>query len=155
MAERIDITEKRIGPNRELVTPMDEFRGATFSVGTIISGAILSNNLDILSGGGRLYPVVASSVVELRPVNLEMWNQEAGWLEVEFRDGGWTGGRVLGPYYLQGRSRKGIPYEELKGRYFTSSIFAVVLSGWAAQPLSTGVKVNISYVKVPLDLLGL
>ena len=155
MGERLEITEKKLGLNRDLVTPIDELRAAEFAVGTVISGGIVSNALDILSGGGRLRDVATSNQVRIRPLNLEVFNQEGGWLELEFRDGFTTGSRVLGPYYIQARSGIKRNRDELIGRYFTSGIFVQVLSGWAAQPLSTGVKVNISFVEEPLDRYGL
>lgn len=152
--ERTEVTEKRIGFQRELVTPLDKERNADFRVGTLISGAIVSNNLDILSGGGRLYDVAQSNVVRLRVLNAEIYNNEAGWLELEFRDGNWLGGRVMGPYKLDGRQGKYLEEQSVAGRYFTSSIFVAILSGWTGQPLSNdGVKVNISFLEEPRDLL--
>lgn len=149
MPERVEYEPKTLHPDRRFVSPLEVFRGASFAVGTLISGAVASNNLDVLSGGGRLYQV--SSPVEVRIVNLELYNQEAGWVEVEFRDGGWIGSRVLGPYKIDGRSERSVPYERLLGRYFTSSIHGVVLSGWTAEPLSAGVKVNVGYALSPTD----
>lgn len=151
MAERLEIEPKHLHPDRRLVSPLDELRGGDFHVGTLISGAVLSNGLSILSGGGQLYNVVASSVVKIRLLGIEMFNNEAGWIEVEFRDGIWTGGRVAGPYHLLPLTRTSIPETELKGRYVTSGIFVAVLSGYAAQPLSNGVKINVGVIHDPQD----
>lgn len=151
MTERVETVPQRLHPDRKLVSPLDDLRGGDFHVGTIISGAVLSNNLDILSGGGDLYSVVASSVIRVRLLNIEMFNNEPGWIEVEFRDGMWTGGRVAGPYHLLPLSRQAVPENELKGRYVTSGIFVAVLSGYAAQPLSNGIKVNVGVVHDPQD----
>ena len=147
-----EVTQRQIGRDRELVLPVDQFRASDFRAGLIISGAVASNQLDVLSGGGRLYAVTTSSVVRVRPLNLELWNNEAGWVEVEVRDGGTNGGRVLGPYLLTSRSEKRIPAEDLQGKNFTSSVHLQVLSGWVAQPLSNGLKVNLGFVLEPLDL---
>lgn len=134
-----------------MVSPLDELRGGDFHVGTIISGAVLSNGLNILSGGGQLYNVVTSSVIRIRPTNIELYNGENGWIEVEFRDGLWIGGRVAGPYRLLPLSERVIPESQLRGRYFTSGIFVAVLSGYAAQPLSNGIKVNVGVLHDPQD----
>lgn len=152
MAERTEIELKQLHPDRRLVSPLDDLRGGDFRVGTLISGAVVSNALSILSGGGQLYNVVASSVVKMRLLNIEMFNNEPGWIEVEFRDGIWTGGRVAGPYHLLPLTGTTIPENALKGRHFTSGIFVAVLSGYAAQPLSNGVKINIGVVHDPQDV---
>lgn len=143
--------EMKLHPDRKLVTPMDQFTGGDFLTGLVISGAIASNNRDVLSGGGILQSVVSGSVVKVRPVNIEMRNEDSGWMEVEFRDGGWTGGRVAGPYTLQPKSERTILGDQLVGKYFTSSVFLAVLSGYTGQPLANGIKVNMGFVKEPLD----
>ena len=150
MAERTQFESMGLHPDRKLVTQLDEIRGSDFRTALLISGAVTSNSRDVLSGGGRIYQV--SSPVKVRMLNLEMFNQENGWLEIEFRDGGEMGGRVLGPYVVQGRNEKRLSYDEMRGRYFTSSVHAVVLSGWQSEPLtSNGVKVNMSFVAEPTD----
>lgn len=150
MPETVQFQPQVLHPDRKLVTPLDVFRGADFRAALIISGAVASNNRDVLSGGGRLYQV--SSPVRARMLNLEVWNNEAGWIEVEFRDGGSAGGRVLGPYKVDTRSRFAQVAENLAGRYFTSSIHFQVLSGWTAQPVTTdGVKVNVGFIAEPTD----
>lgn len=143
---------QNLHPDRKLVIPMDEFRGGDFVVGTIISGAALSNGRGLLSGGGNVASVTTSSVIRIRPLNLELYNGEPGWVTVEFMDGSYVGGAVLGPYKVLPESRLPVPREDLVGRYFTSSIFAVV-SGWTPQCLTSGhgVKVKMGYVKEPLD----
>ena len=138
------ITRPRlIGKDRALVTPMDELRASDFGIGTINSGGNVS--------GGGLTIRAVSGPTRLRILNADLWNQEGGWVEVEFRDGGFAGGRVLGPFQALSRTSLPIPQEQLQGRYFTSGIHAIVLSGWVAQPLSNGVKVNISWIAEPLD----
>lgn len=151
MPERQETQPKLLGPNRSLLTPMDIFRGAEFVVGLAISGAVLSNNLPVLSGGGRLYAITTSNVARIRVLTLELHNEEPGWIQVEFRDGGTTGGRVLGPYDLNSLTGMRRDTQELQGRYFTSSVHFQVLSGYAAQPLSNGIKVNLSYILEPQD----
>lgn len=140
---------KQLHPDGRLIIPLDIVRGAAFAVASVLSGAVASNNLPPLSGGGRVYAIVTSSIVKARPLSIELWNKEAQWLEVEFRDGGTNGGRVLGPYNLLPRTGMSVPRENLYGRYFTSSIHLQILSGPIAQPLSNGVLVNVSYVLDP------
>ena len=138
------ITRPRlIGRDRALGTPIDEFRASDFGVGTINSGGNVS--------GGGLTIRSVSGPTRLRVLSAEMWNNEAGWLEIEFRDGNFNGGRVLGPFKVLSRDQLAIPREQLQGRYFTSGIHAIVLSGWVSQPLSNGVKCNISFVAEPTD----
>ena len=151
MPERVGYQPQLLSPDRELVTPLDTFRGAEFVAASIISGAVLSNERSVLSGGGRALAITTSNVARIRMLNLELHNDEPGWIQVEFRDGGTAGGRVLGPYDLNpltGLSKKA---EELQGRYFTSSVHLQVLSGYAAQPLSNGIKVNVGYILEPRD----
>ena len=122
---------------------MDELRASDFGVGTINSGGNVS--------GGGLTIRAVSSPSRLRVLAAEMWNNDGGWLEIEFRDGNFNGGRVLGPFKVLSRDQFAVPREQLQGRYFASGIHAIVLSGWVAQPLSNGVKVNISWIAEPLD----
>ena len=145
MTERIEQEPKYL-VGRELLSPIDIFRAAEFSVGSIVSGGIVS--------GGGLTLKAVSSPVNIRLLNLHMFNNEAGWLEVQFLDGGSIGGRVLGPYHIEPFSEREVPYDKLVGRKFTSAIYGEVRSGWAAQPLSTGVSVAVSYVQEPTDLFG-
>lgn len=150
MAERIEFQEKRL-VGRELLTPLDLFRAAEQSVATLNSGATQSGTL-AGSGGGIIFQV--SSPVKARLLGLDMFNQEVGWIEVEFRDGHFGGSRVAGPYKLDGRIGVNIPYWELQGKVFTSGIYGVVLSGWTALPLSNGIKVNCAMILEPRDIYG-
>ena len=134
MSEEIEI-KKRV--ERELRTEIDVFQAAKFSTGIFTSAHVAS--------GLSLVSVV--SPTNIRPLNLELFNQDAGWIEVEFRDGGLDGGRVLGPYVLNARSERRLSYDELIGRYFTSGIHMTFISGYTATPLSSGIKVNVSHVK--------
>ena len=136
-----------LGADGELITPMDVFRAADFSTGSLVSG-------NITSGNGLTLKAV-SSQVKLRVVNLQMYNREGGWLEIAYYDGGRAGARVLGPYRIQAYSERSIPFAELQGRYFTSSVHVQALSGWTGQPLSNGVDINISYVREATDVYGM
>mgnify|MGYP001564098837 CR=1 FL=1 len=149
MGEETRFIQQNLHPDRKLITPLEVERGATFAIGSIISGAVASNNIPVASGGGLLYQV--SSPVKVRMLGLEMFNREVGWIELELRDGGETGGRVLGPYSLGGRAGVSKSKDDLIGAYFTSSVHAVVLSGFAAQPLSNGIRVNLRFVLDPSD----
>lgn len=138
-----EVAQKFLGPDRNLRYAMDTFRGARFAAHAsgILSGGTVSG------GGLTLYQV--SSQVTVRLLNVEVWNREAGWIEVEFRDGGFAGGRVLGPMKVNPRDRLELSTEQVLGRTFTSSIYVMVLSGYAAQPLSNGVLVNAGFVLEP------
>ena len=134
MSEEIEI-KKRV--ERELRTEIDVFQAAKFSTG-IFTNAHIASGLSLVS---------VVSPTNIRPVNLELFNQDAGWIEVEFRDGGLDGERVLGPYVLNARSERRLSYDELIGRYFTSGIHMTFIAGYTATPLPNGIKVNVSYVK--------
>lgn len=143
MADRVEQEPKLLHPDRKLVTPLDVFQGAEYFDGNIISGGTVS--------GGGLSLKVVSSPVRIRLLNLSIFNNEGGWLEVQFRDGGAAGGRVLGPYRVNAYTGVPIPGDQLVGRYFTSSIYAEVRSGWTAQPLSNGVNINAGAIQEPRD----
>lgn len=143
MSDHVEITQKNLHPDRKLVTPIDVFRGGEYSVGTVVSGGTVSG------GGLNVYQV--SSQVRVRILNIELYNREGGWVEIEFRDGHFGGSRVLGPWKLDSRTDRYISHEQTAGRYFTSSVHAVVISGWVAQPLSNGIWVNIGRVNEPVD----
>jgi hypothetical protein len=143
MSERQEVESKEL-VGRELLSPINVFRTAEFADGTIASGGIVS--------GGGLTLRAVSSPSNIRLLNLHLFNNEAGWVEVVFKDGGTAGGRVLGPFRLGGFTERKVPYQEMLGRKFTSSVYAEVRSGWIAQPLSTGVNVNAGFVLEPTDL---
>jgi len=130
--------KKRVGFG--LKTEIDILQGSDFATGTFVSGNIASG-LCLHSG------IVG---MKLRPVNLELSNAEPGWIQVEFRDGTAGGTRVLGPYKIDALSEKRVGYDMLVGRYFTSAIFTVLLSGYNATPISTGIKINMSFAKEPV-----
>lgn len=138
--------EPKLLVGRELLTPIDALRASDFAVGSIVSGGNQS--------GGGVNLKIVSSAVKMRPVALHLFNNEGGWLEVVFHDGGFAGGRVLGPFRIQPLAEYRVPPEDLLGRYFTSSIYSQVRSGWTAQPLSTGVQIEVSWVPEPTDLPG-
>lgn len=141
-----DKAPRKLGLNREFVDPVEMERASDFSVGNLLSGADTSGN------GVAIYSVVASTPTRVRILNLEIFNNEPGWVEVEFRDGITTGGRVLGPYRLNPLSPFSVPREQLIGRYFTSAIYGMVRSGFAVRPLSNGVQVNVSRYNEAIDL---
>lgn len=141
--------ERRLGPNRNYVTPVEQFRGADFATGSLLSGGV----------SGVLASVVLRSVSgneRLRMVNVDLYHQDTtGWLLVEIRDGGVAGGtRIAGPWLVNAQGERHIPPEELIGRYATSSITLVAISGGVASPLSTGLLSKVSYFAEPTDLPG-
>lgn len=136
----IVMTPRVMGQDRALVTPIDRFKASTF-LDAILSGA--SN----YTSGQSLLTVAASNVVRIRPLNFHFQNRETSHMTVLFRDGSITGDRVAGPFILNPTQDRRVPYEDVEGRYFTSGIYAVVLSG----TFSAGIEVNIGFVLDALD----
>lgn len=136
-----------IGLNRNLITPADQFRGLDFAQGTVLSGgfsgSVASLNLKPVSGPERI-----------RLYNVDFYQFDAAtWVLVELRDGNVAGGTpIAGPWIIQPGSERHIPLAELAGRYAVSSVTVVVVSGGAAAPLSTGMRVKIGYFVDPTDL---
>ena len=143
MPERVEHQEVKLGPDGNFLAPLEIFRGSEYFDGTIISGGNVS--------GGGLSLKVVSSPMKIRLLNLHMMNNEGGWVEVQFFDGGRGGSRVLGPYRLGAFSEGNVPEEKLTGRYFTSAVYCEVRSGWTAQPLSTGVNINAGVIQENLS----
>ena len=144
MPEEQVVRQRSLGKDRQLVTPLDTVRAAEFFVGSLASGAHLS------AGGLTLKAV--SSPVRIRPLNVEVYNTESVWYELEFRDGGFLGGRVLGPYRVNAYSEKFLDTPQLAGHYFTSSVYVMALSGGAATMTSgAGIRVNMGVLQDPQD----
>lgn len=137
MPERIEYEPKLI-VDRDLKTPIDLFRAAGFATGAALSAHVAS---------GLLLKQV-SSEVKIRPLNIEMYNRNANWVCIEYRDGGMSGGRVLGPYVINTTSERRIGYDEIVGAYFTSGAYMCVISGAVSQ----GVVGSIRYVQEALDI---
>ena len=133
MTQQIELKQKS---ERSLVTPIDQFQAATFDSGVFTSGHIAS---------GLTLTQVASPV-KLRPLNLELYNSEPGWIELSLKDGKIDGAHVLGPYRIQSFSEKRLERDALIGRFFTSSICTAFVAGYTAQPLSTGVRITLKIV---------
>ena len=138
MTQQIELKQKS---ERSLVTPIDVFQAGEFATGVLTSGHIAS--------GINLVGVVSD--VRLRLLNLEIYNHEPGWLEICLKDGKIDGPHVAGPYHILGQTGIRIHGDELVGRFCTSGIHGVFLSGYTAQPLSTGVRLTVSFVK---DVIG-
>lgn len=134
-----ETVEKRIGRDRQVVTPIDEFRASQFTA-VVLSGA------DGYVSGQTVLSVVASSIVRIRVINIHLHNRETANITVLFRDGGITGGVVAGPFRINPTTDRTIPKDELMGRFFLSSIYAVVLSG----TYSAGSPLDIGYILEPI-----
>ncbi len=131
----VEEVRKALGQNRQTVQALDELR-ASQALAAVISGA--TN----YTSGQTLWTVVASSVVRFRPVNLHINNRESSWLSLTFRDGGITGAVVAGPFRVNPVQDRTIAETELRGRYFVSSLYAVVVSGPA---YAAGIDIDIGY----------
>ena len=139
------ITRPRLlGQDRQLVTPMDELRASDFAVGSLASGAHLS-------GGGVTLRAVSGPVI-IRPMNAAFYNLENAFYEIEFRDGGFLGARVLGPYRVLAYGEKRLAQEELLGHRFTSSVYLMVISGSVATMTSgAGIRADMGFIQEPRD----
>lgn len=145
--DETQVQQKQLGLNRNFITPADQFRGSDFAQGTMlsggISGVVASINLKAVSGPERL---------RLLNVDLQQFDVTT-WLLIELRDGNIAAGTpIAGPWLVQPASERHIGPDELRGRYAVSSITAVVVSGGAGSPLSTGLRVKLSYLVDPTDL---
>lgn len=138
----LEAVRKGLGQNRQTVTAMDELRASTF-LAAVLSGA---NNY---TSGQTLWTVIASSIVRFRPSNVHVNNRESSWISVVFRDGGIAGGVVAGPFRVNAAQDRTIPETELRGRYFLSSLYAVVISGTYA----AGADIDVGYLLEPLPTL--
>ena len=141
MAEgNIIARQQAIGLDRQIVTQIDQFRASEF-INDVISGA---NNY---TSGFALLTITTSNLAKIRPFNIHFQNRETAAMTVLFRDGGITGGVVAGPYILNPTQDRTISPENLQGRSFLSSIYAVVISGTYTQ----GIPVNIGFIIEPSD----
>ena len=144
MVEEIIMRPRVLGQDRQLVTPIDQLRASDFAVGSLASGAHLS-------GGGVTLRAVSGPVI-IRPMNVELYNLESVFYEVEYRDGGFLGGRVLGPYRILPYGEKRLAQEELMGHRFTSSVYLMVISGAAATMTSgAGIRAGMGFIQEPRD----
>ena len=148
MPEYTFLQLQALGLNGSLITPADTFRGLDFAVGTVLSGGGYSGSI----GSLNLKPV--SGPERLRLYNLDLHQLDVTtWLLVELRDGNISGGGLIaGPWIVPPASERHIGPEELAGRYAVSSIAVHVVSGGAANPLSTGLRTKVSYFVERLDL---
>ena len=141
MAEgNIIARQQAMGRDRAIIDQMDLFRASEF-VQDVLSGTNnYTSGFTILSG-------VLSNVARIRPLSIHFQNRETAAMTVVYRDGSITGTIVAGPYIINPTSDRTIPEENLRGRYFLSGVYAVVLSG----TFSAGIVNNIGYIIEPDD----
>ena len=129
--------------DRELQTPIDEFKAADFATGTLNSGHAQGSGLILISTS-------TSSVVRSRLLNMEAFNHNSNIVAVEFRDGldgASTAPLVLGPIDILPNSGVSRNRDDLIGRYAASGLFGVILSGNSSQ----GVTVGMSFLREARD----
>ena len=136
----INARQQGLGLDRNIVTQMDQFRASEF-VNDVISG---STNY---TSGFALLTITTSNVAKIRPLNIHMQNRETSAMTIVFRDGGITGGVVVGPYIVNPTQDRDILETSLRGRSFLSSIYPVVISGTYGQ----GIPINIAFLIEPTD----
>jgi hypothetical protein len=128
---------------RNIRTGIDEFLAADFSTATINSGSVAASADAIISTS-------TSGLERVRLENVELFNNNANIVTVEFRDGQFGAAaapRVLGPIEMKPNSGKRLVREDVIGRYANSGLFSVITSG----PSSQGVNVTMSFVREALD----
>ncbi len=135
----VEEVRKALWQNRQTVQAMDELR-ATQALAAVLSGA--TN----YTSGQTLWTVVASSIVRFRAINVHANNRESSWISFVLRDGGITGAVVAGPFRVNPVQDRTIPDTELRGRYFVSSVYAVVISGPA---YAAGIDIDLGYILEP------
>ena len=135
MENNINARQQGIGLNRDIVTKIDEFRASEF-INDVISG---TNNY---TSGFALLTITTSNVAKIRPYSIHLQNRETSHMTIVFRDGGITGGVVVGPYIINPTQHFDILKEQLQGRSFVSSIYPVVISGTFGQ----GIPINIGFI---------
>jgi hypothetical protein len=129
---------RRIGANRQLVTPMDELRASDFITGLLSGANSYVSGITVLSG-------ITSNIVTIRPLQAHLHNRETSHMTIVFRDGSISGNIVMGPYILNPTQERDINQEQLRGRRFTSGIYAMVISG----TFSTGIDYQMGYLVEP------
>lgn len=130
--------QQAMGRDRAIVTQMDLFRASEF-VSDVLSG---TNNY---VSGFNLLSGVQSNVARIRPIAISFQNRETAAMTVLYRDGSITGTIVAGPFIINPTSDRTIPEENLRGRYFLSSVYAVVISG----TFSAGIVNQFSFIIEP------
>lgn len=138
MADTVITREQRIGTDRQLVTPIDEFRAAEYT------SAVLSGTANYVSGQ-TLLSITASNVVRMRLDHVHFHNRESGGRTIVFRDGGIAGNIIGGPWTINPIQERTIPPWMLKGHYALSSFYAVVISG----TFTAGIDVTIGFINEP------
>ena len=132
--------QQGIGLDRNIVTKIDQFRASEF-INDVISG---STNY---TSGFALLTITTSNVAKIRPYNIHLQNRETSAMTIVFRDGGITGGVVVGPYIINPTQHLDIEPQQLQGRSFVSSIYPVVISGTYGQ----GIPINIAFIVEATD----
>ena len=123
------------GEHNNLVTPYDIFKASNFATDVISGANNYTSGYNFLSG-------TLSNVVRIRPINISFQNRETGAMTIVFRDGSITGAIVAGPFIVNATQDRSVVGDALLGRFFQSSIYAVVLSGTFGQ----GIVTTIGYV---------
>ena len=135
MDNDLTVLNKALGADRAIVTQIDQLRASDF-LSAVLSG---SNNY---TSGQNLSGIVSGNVVKLRPMNIHHQNRESSAMTVVYRDGGITGTIVCGPYIINPTQTLPIAEPDLRGRYFLSGVYAVVISGTFA----AGIQVNMGFI---------
>ena len=149
MPEQQEIIPKKL-VGRELLTPLDTFRGTSNASITLNSGATI-----LTSATQDVVAVTLSNLAAIRMLNIHMVNNErTAWMTIEFRDGTFLGRRLAGPFTIQPASERFIEPHYLVGRAALSSIAAVVRSAGIPSgqpPVSNGVVINLGFTMESLD----
>jgi hypothetical protein len=128
-----------IGLNRQLVTPLDIIRGSEFFSGVLSGAATYVSGFTIYSG-------IASNIVKGRLHNAHFFNNENATVTIVFRDGSLTGTIFAGPWQVNAGAERDIRPDMLRGMYFTSGVYIVVISGPA---YSRGINYRVGWQQDP------
>lgn len=138
MAEYDEMLLKAVGQDRQIVSVMDPFRASQF-FSTALSGG---NNY---TSGYIIASAIASSFTRWRPMSLHFQNRESTSMTVLLHDGA-LANPVAGPFILNPNQERVVTEDQLRGRFFLSGVYAVVLSG----SFLAGITLDMGYVKEPL-----
>lgn len=139
-------TEIKLRRGFDLVTPLDKFQGGEYASAVFTSGH-LASGLTLVSGVAGM---------RQRLINAHFYNRDSGFITLELRDGGPSGPLVAGPFKIMAYSEKVVPYDQIFGRYATSSLFVCHTSGqsFSDLPVSNGVVVDVGFVReatIPIE----
>jgi hypothetical protein len=130
---------RAIGLNRQYVTPLDIIRGSEFISGVFSGAASYVSGFSIYSG-------IASNIIKGRIQNVHFMNNESATATILFRDGSITGAIIGGPWQVNTIAERDVLPNMLRGMYFTSGLYMMVISG---PTYSRGINYRVGWIQDP------